>query len=158
MTRKRPMIASEMQRKSKKHCAVTAAKQHGKTKKPITPTSPGFENDPPSQNEPQCEGNNDPLSTQNDPQNEENPSHSVARENPQIEGPSDSDKGAALDRPLSTFETGAAAFLFKVGVGLKARTSALQLLLCPAILHLVDFHRLVVAMLADLFFAITQDH
>ncbi|KAM7464814.1 hypothetical protein LguiB_012376 [Lonicera macranthoides] len=78
MTNKRPMTVSERQRKSKKHCAVGAAKQHGKTIKPVTPTPPEIENDPPSQNEPQCEGNSNPLSTQNDHQNE---------------GPSSSDKG-----------------------------------------------------------------
>ncbi|KAM7498004.1 hypothetical protein LguiA_022418 [Lonicera macranthoides] len=40
MARKRPMTASERERKSKKHCAVTAAKKHEKTKKPVTPTPP----------------------------------------------------------------------------------------------------------------------
>ncbi|KAM7469831.1 hypothetical protein LguiA_008014 [Lonicera macranthoides] len=105
MTRKRPMTASERQRKSKKHCVVTAAKQHGETKKLVTLTPPEIENDTPSQNEPQCEGNNDPLSTQIDPQNEENPSHLVAPENPQIEGLNGSDKGPSagpIDKSVLT--------------------------------------------------------
>ncbi|KAM7485434.1 hypothetical protein LguiA_001443 [Lonicera macranthoides] len=99
------MTASERQRKSKKHCVVTALKQYGKTKNPVTPTPPEIENDPPSQNEPRCEKNSDHLSTQNDPQNEENTSQVVARENPQIEGPSGSDKsldGGPIDKSVLT--------------------------------------------------------
>ncbi|KAM7460816.1 hypothetical protein LguiA_028937 [Lonicera macranthoides] len=83
-------IYYKRQRKSKKHCAVGAAKQHGKTIKPVTPTPPEIENDPPSQNEPQCEGNSNPLSTQNDHQNE---------------GPSSSDKGPSggpIDKSVLT--------------------------------------------------------
>ncbi|KAM7514732.1 hypothetical protein LguiA_004315 [Lonicera macranthoides] len=47
MTNKRPMTAFERQRKSKKYCAVGAAKQYGKTKEPVTPTPLETENDPP---------------------------------------------------------------------------------------------------------------
>ncbi|KAM7497689.1 hypothetical protein LguiA_022103 [Lonicera macranthoides] len=49
--------------------------------------------------------NSDILLTQNDPQNEDNISHSVARENPQIEGPSGSDKGPSgepIDKSVLT--------------------------------------------------------
>ncbi|KAM7490922.1 hypothetical protein LguiA_033843 [Lonicera macranthoides] len=47
MTKKKAMTASERQKKSKKHCAVAAAKKHEKTEKTVTLATPEIENDPP---------------------------------------------------------------------------------------------------------------